>query len=108
MELHSRYHRIELNLEEKRKGERYKARILLRRNDVDDRCQSIATCHKLAEFRLVVPMGLRDGTAEPAYGILLEKLGILHFAIDDIRAMAQEGRRDGKHVHSVDGSFGST
>ena len=108
MELHSRYDRIELNLEEERKGKRYKARLLLRRNDVDDRCQSTATCHKLAEFRLVVPKGLRNGTAEPAYGILLEKLGLLHFAIDDIRAMARDGRRDGKHVHSVIGSFVST
>ena len=108
MELHSRYHRIELNLEEKRKGERYKARLLLRRNDVDDRFQSIATCHKLAEFRLVVPEARRDGTARPAYDILLTKLGFLHLAIDDIRAMARDGRRDGKHVRSVDGSFDST
>ena len=108
MELHSRYDRIELNLDEERKGGLYKAKLLLRRNDVDDRCQSIATCHTLAEFLLVVPDGLRDGTAGPAYGILLQKLGFLHFAIDDIRAMAQEGRRDGKHVHSVVGSFGST
>lgn len=108
MELHSRYHRIELNLEEKRKGAHYKAELLLRRTDVDDRCSVTATCQSLAEFLLMVPDALRDGTARPAYDILLTKLGFLHLAIDDIRAMAQDGRRDGKHVHSVDSSFDST
>lgn len=105
MELQGQYHEIELNLEEERKGERYKARLLLRRNDVDDRSRAIATCHTLAESLLIVPKGLGDGTARPAYDILLGKLGFLHVAIDDIRAMAREGRRDGKHEHSVVGSF---
>ena len=108
MELQDQYHGIELNLEEERKGERYKAKLLLRRNDVDDRSNAIATCHTLAEFLLIVPGGLRDGTTRPAYDVLLEKLGFLHVATGEIRAMALEGRGDGKHVHSADGSFVAT
>lgn len=67
MELQDQYHGIELNLEEERQGERYKVSLLSRRNGVDDRSNGIATCHTLAEFLLVVPEALRDGTARPAY-----------------------------------------
>ena len=96
---------IELNLEEKRKGEQYQAKLLLRRNDFDDRSRAIATCHTLADFLLIVPENQRDGTVRPAYGILLEKLGFLLDGIDKIRAMAEDGRMDGKHKHSAVGPY---
>ena len=52
----------------------------------------------MADFLLIVPENQRDGTARPAYRILLEKLGFLLDGIDRIRAMAEDGRKDRKHV----------
>ncbi len=97
-----------MNLEEERNGKLYKARLLLGSIDVDDRSKEIATCQSLAEFLLIVPEGMRDGTVRPAYDILLKKLGFLQVAADDIRAVALEGRTDGKHVHSAAGPFFAT
>lgn len=108
VELHSQYHEVELDLEEVREGKHYKAKLVLKRNDVDDRSNTIATCHSLAEFLLIVPEGQRDGTVRPAYDVLLTKLGFLHGAITDIRDMARAGRRDCNDKHSVVGTFVAT
>ena len=108
MELQNQYNTIELNLKEDRPGERYNATVLLRRNDVDDRSKAIATCHTLAEFLLIVPKRSKDGTARSAYDILLQKLGFLHGAINDIRQMAERGRSDGRLRHSVVDSYFAT
>lgn len=102
----SHYEGIELVLEEKRKGSLYIGRLLLRRNDLDPASfDSTSTCHALTEFLLFIPEDERDGTARPAYDIFLTKLGFLHNAIDEVRAMAREGRKDGKLSHSDSGMF---
>ena len=106
MTLLSRYDHIELSLEEKRKGSFYIGRLRLRRNDVNPTSlKRTATDHSLAEFNLCVPEDERDGTARPAYDIFLVKIGFLHNAIDEIRAMAREGRKDGEHNHMDTGTF---
>ena len=97
---------MELSLEEKREGSLYIGRLLLRRNDLDPASlHSTSTCHTLTEFLLVIPKNERDGTARPAYDIFLTKLGFLHNAIDEIRALAREGRKDGKLSHLDCGIF---
>lgn len=106
MELLSHYQHIELILEERRQGSLYGAKLLLRRNDLDPTSfDSTSTCHTLTEFILFIPDDERDGTVKPAYDILLTKLGFLHNAIDEIRAMARAGRKDGKHNHLDSGTF---